>query len=337
MSSYVIKEFLGFLCLAEACEDTCCAGWSIDVPREDYLRFQKIAPDSLKEEIFRNLSHKGDTYSFQNRDDGRCSMLLDNGLCRIQKETSEKELCYTCRKYPRLFFSFPGEKDSVCVSMAASCPVIAQTLVTGEITIVRITDGRAQPFREWKQEQPWDALWYKYEADEAVAKEYLLQKSNVQGLYDTIRFLTSEIFSMFAHNNEDCVSRLLEGLFPLVQCDDASCFEAFTRFLSRSKDLWLRVKTNYIAYRFFSKGAEGFLDVSEVLTGVQGELLLLRALAFSQMLQKETDQRMEIEDWEKSIRIMYRNCAHGKYTVQKLTSIFQQMFQQEILWNIILQ
>lgn len=337
MSSYVIKDYLGFACLAEACEDTCCAGWSIDVPKEDYLRFQKIAPDSLKEEILWNLSHKGNSYYFQNRADGRCSMLLDNGLCRIQKETSEKELCYTCRKYPRLFFSLQGERDSVCVSMAASCPVIAQTLVMGEIIIVRITDGKVQSFPEWKQEQPWAELWCKYEADEAVAKEYLLQKSNVQGLYDGIRFLAAEIFSTFDHNNEDCVSRLLEGLFPLVQCDDTSCYEAFMRYISRSKELWFRVKTNYVAYRIFSKGAEGFSDVSEVLTGIQGELLLIQALVFSQMIQKETEQRIELEDWEKSIRIMYRNCAHGKHTMQKLTSIFQHMFHQEILWNIILQ
>lgn len=337
MRSFVIKDYLGFTCLADNCEDTCCTGWRITVPKEDYQRFQKLEPDSLREDILLNLSLKGNSYYFQNKADGRCSMLLDNGLCRIQKETSEKELCYTCRKYPRLFFSIPEEENSVCVSMAASCPVIAHTIVTGEITIFQIVDGKAHSFPDWKKEKPWVDLWSRYHVNEGVAKEYLLQKSNEQALYDGMRFLAAEIFSAFEQSNEDCVTRLLEALFPLVQSDDQACFEAFLSYLPISKKLWFRMKTNYVAYRIFSKGAEGVTDISQVLVQIQGELLLIQSLVFSQMMQTKTVDKISSKDWERGVRVMYRNCAHGKKTMQKINSIFQHMFHREVLWNFILQ
>lgn len=57
-----------------------------------------------------------------------CSMVMV--FACIQRNSNEKTLCNTCRKYPRLSFS---DKDTMLLSMAASCPVIIEYLSNDKI------------------------------------------------------------------------------------------------------------------------------------------------------------------------------------------------------------
>ncbi|MBR1740678.1 MAG: flagellin lysine-N-methylase, partial [Lachnospiraceae bacterium] len=122
---YLLNLYASFSCLAGECPFTCCSGWEIEISKQDYERFGGLEPVWLRKEIFKNIREKGEKHYFKNLKNGDCAMLLEDGLCRIEKHTSEKTLCNTCRKFPRIF----GEIGEITAfSMAASCPVVARAI-----------------------------------------------------------------------------------------------------------------------------------------------------------------------------------------------------------------
>ena len=96
--------YKAFSCIADACPDTCCAGWQImidDRSLKKYRRFQGT---------FRNRLHNDiDWEEHAVRQYGhRCAFLNEENLCDMYIEAGSGMLCDTCRRYPRLIVEFEG-------------------------------------------------------------------------------------------------------------------------------------------------------------------------------------------------------------------------------------
>ena len=150
MQCYYIDLYTDFSCLAGACPSTCCSGWKIVVDEEALQRFSLLENQSLKDDIFSHIQEKDGEYRFQNKGDGRCSMLDVDGLCRIQRNLSEKSLCNTCRKFPRITGKVGNR---LWLSMAASCPVVAGYLWDQTIQWIK-KDARNLPTSLGKETIP---------------------------------------------------------------------------------------------------------------------------------------------------------------------------------------
>ena len=125
MKVYVFGAYKDFKCIAGDCMATCCSGWKIVVDKEAYERFKNMENSTLREDILSNIAENNGVCSFKNKNNGDCAMLDSDGLCRIQRNSDEKTLCNTCRKYPRLSFK---RENIMLLSMAASCPVVINYL-----------------------------------------------------------------------------------------------------------------------------------------------------------------------------------------------------------------
>ena len=91
--------FKKFTCIADKCEDTCCAGWEIVIDDETYDKYKKINgkfAERLKNEI---VEDDGEKIFLLKGDD--CAFLNKNKMCDIYSELGEDALCYTCKQYPR--------------------------------------------------------------------------------------------------------------------------------------------------------------------------------------------------------------------------------------------
>ena len=116
-----------FRCIADRCEDTCCAGWEIDIDDETYDKYLSVGGDfgarlieSIKTygeesetseeqngvefgvgvadhtEVERKSEDEGyELHGFRLTDDLRCPFLDDHNLCDIYKELGESALCET--------------------------------------------------------------------------------------------------------------------------------------------------------------------------------------------------------------------------------------------------
>ena len=121
-----------FSCIADACPDTCCAGWQIMIDKKSLNKYRKYRG------IFRNRLHNDIDWKEQSfrQYDRRCTFLNEENLCDIYSEAGPDMLCDTCRKYPRHIEEFEGLRE---LSLSLSCPEAARIFLSHKEKIQFIT------------------------------------------------------------------------------------------------------------------------------------------------------------------------------------------------------
>lgn len=119
-----------FKCTADACEDTCCAGWQIVIDRQSLENYQNVLkPGSKVEKEFRSKMLRSVNWlqgTFRQDKEKRCAFLNEKNLCDMYAKLGEKSLCKTCRLYPRHIEEFEGVRE---ITLSVSCPEVARILM----------------------------------------------------------------------------------------------------------------------------------------------------------------------------------------------------------------
>lgn len=311
-----------FCCLAGKCPSTCCAGWEILVAPKDYERFLQMEPLWLRQDILSNIQERGGRYFFRYQKNGRCAMLDDDNLCRIQRNVEEKALCNTCRKYPRLLNQID---TTLYLSMAASCPVVSNYLVCEKVSWLQSgerTNLSAGNLLLIEDE------WTFYQENQRIAKELFQQKPNTELLYGCFEKLVSGIL--------DIVLQYRKGLELLCffQALEQNTFALIEAFCKDTDFVWHRIVNNYMEYRILSRKIEFPREsAKECVRQACGELFLLRTLAFCEYAKKRSVAK---ERWEELLRMVYRFCVHGKKVSKSFGGVLDCFFSQDYFWNYIL-
>ena len=124
MKIRVPSYFKDFTCIASECEDTCCAGWGIVIDEETYNCYQNIESEFGKKLRSKIVEEDGDNVFVL--DGENCPFLNKNNLCEIYNELGEKNLCYTCRQYPRYMEEFFDLRE---MGISLSCPEAARIIL----------------------------------------------------------------------------------------------------------------------------------------------------------------------------------------------------------------
>jgi len=139
-----------FRCIGSACEDTCCAGWTVPVDRAAWERLQGLPESPLKVLIDASVEFVaegsgGDSGSFRMTEKHRCPLLTPDRLCRIHAELGEAMLPQTCATYPRVPVMTGGVLEA---SLALSCPEAARlVMLSPSLAMPQRTDASADlPF-----------------------------------------------------------------------------------------------------------------------------------------------------------------------------------------------
>ena len=112
-----------FECIADKCEDTCCAGWQIVIDRESLKKYTKIKGD-FRKRMWRSVDWLQST--FKQDEHKRCAFLNDKNLCDLYLSQGEEGFCKTCREYPRHTEEFEGVRE---ITLSISCPEVARILM----------------------------------------------------------------------------------------------------------------------------------------------------------------------------------------------------------------
>lgn len=137
-----------FQCIGGECEDTCCAGWRIEIDKKTYQKYKNeknpTIKNALKKNIKRNRQNQNDfQYAyFQLDNDNKCTMLNEEHLCTIQKTLGEEALCRTCMVYPRQNIQL---NQTIEKSLDPSCPEAARLILLNKDGIDFIEDEAIQP------------------------------------------------------------------------------------------------------------------------------------------------------------------------------------------------
>lgn len=124
---YIIPDYYKkYACIADRCEDTCCAGWQIVVDDRSWRRYLHVR--GLFGRYVRRALRKKD-HTFRQTKDGRCAFLDQNNLCRMYRALGRNSLCRTCRRYPRHVEEFENVRE---VTLSLSCPEVTRILLDRE-------------------------------------------------------------------------------------------------------------------------------------------------------------------------------------------------------------
>ena len=125
----------GFRCIGSACEDTCCAGWTVPVDGAAWERFQGLPESPLKVLIDASVAVSVECSppgsgqglgSFRMTEKNECPLLTPEHMCRIHGELGEAMLPQTCATYPRVWAVTAGVSET---SLALSCPEAARLVL----------------------------------------------------------------------------------------------------------------------------------------------------------------------------------------------------------------
>ncbi len=136
-----------FSCIADQCEDTCCAGWEIDIDDESYAYYMSIVGEfgeKLRQHIRKYENGDEDVYEshgFVLGEKRRCPFLDDNNLCVIYRELGEEALCDVCTDTPRNYLEYGGARE---VSLSASCAEAGRLIYGSSEPVTFVEKGLAE-------------------------------------------------------------------------------------------------------------------------------------------------------------------------------------------------
>lgn len=135
-----------FKCIADRCEDTCCAGWEIDIDDASYAYYQSVGGEfgrKLRQQIQEYGRENEDAYErhgFILQKGKRCPFLDADNLCVIYQKLGEDALCEVCTDTPRNFLEYGGARE---ISLSVSCPE-AGRLLYGSREAVRFVESEVE-------------------------------------------------------------------------------------------------------------------------------------------------------------------------------------------------
>lgn len=133
-----------FICIADKCTDTCCAGWDVVIDGESLENYANLGGEYGKK-IRGLVTLDGDGDSIFAARNGRCPFLLENGLCDMYINIGHGNLCRTCRVFPRFTNAFGARAET---GLSLSCPEAARLIFESENPVTfetEETDGAIIP------------------------------------------------------------------------------------------------------------------------------------------------------------------------------------------------
>lgn len=118
-----------FACIGSACEDTCCAGWRVNIDQDTYKKYRSVKHPEMTELLDKKVTRNRSNPSSVNyakikmNPNGDCPALDENKLCRIQASLGEDYLSNVCAAYPRMTNAVNGILER---SATMSCPEITR-------------------------------------------------------------------------------------------------------------------------------------------------------------------------------------------------------------------
>ena len=130
-----------FRCIADACPDSCCKEWEVDVDSKS-ATFYRTLEGPLGERLRQVLKDTEDG-TIMTIENGRCPMWRQDGLCRIHAELGHDALSQICREYPRIRHDYG---DFVELGLELSCPEAARLILSSPYRMKEtVIDGESEP------------------------------------------------------------------------------------------------------------------------------------------------------------------------------------------------
>lgn len=216
-----------FSCIGDRCEDTCCAGWGVQIDKETYAKYKKVENKELEPLMKSAISLRKEGSSDLAYADikldckGRCSFLNEKNLCNVYIHAGEDYLSAICTFYPRIVRKVDGnfERSSVmsCPEATRLCLLNPKGIVfeqveeaKSKIRIDSVFDTRIDEYKNRAQKYFWDIR---------IFSLTLLQNRNYTLAERLIMLgmIYRRIENLYANNSVDDVPNMLESMGKIIE------------------------------------------------------------------------------------------------------------------------
>ncbi len=206
-----------FHCLAGRCGHTCCEGWEIDIDEASLKRYRAMR-GPFGRRVRECISGEG-TPHFILRENERCPLLNEDGLCDLILQRGEGALCQICADHPR-FRNYWSDREEVGLGMA--CEEAARLILSRKepMRVLMLAEEEGgEPLTEtelWLMDVRRDLLERIKEAGPAARlREYLIYRHIADALYDgrleeRIRFVDRACETILAGWDRNSLADLTE-------------------------------------------------------------------------------------------------------------------------------
>ncbi len=129
--------FDDFVCKADKCTDTCCAGWEIDIDNITLQKYNNVKGD-FSEELQAGISLIDNSCSFRLKDNEKCWFLAEDGLCNIYSNLGKDCLCDICREHPRFYNWYDNATE---MGLGLCCERVCEMLFENDKPFSLTVDG----------------------------------------------------------------------------------------------------------------------------------------------------------------------------------------------------
>ena len=276
---YVIPDYYKeFQCTADGCEDTCCAGWQIMIDKRSLGKYRRVHGE-FGRRLRRSVDWKEGC--FHQSKENRCAFLNQENLCDLYTELGKKNLCKTCKNYPRHIEEFENVRE---ITLSVSCPEVAKILMNRN-TPVKFLAYEKEGEEEYED---FDPFLYSILADGREVMLRIMQNREI-GL--------DERMILVLGLARDMQRRVNRGeLF--------SCEELFERYESDEAKAFAERKGNDITigkkYRFSRKMFRALFRLERLRSDWKPYLIETEALLFSKGEDEYEKMHREFEGWLQS-------------------------------------
>lgn len=128
MHNITVDLYQDFFCIADACPNTCCKGWNIDIDSNTYKKMLDNE-DKLGIPVKDWIEEKDNGYAVKLQSNTLCPLLNEKNLCKVVLTLGPSYLGHTCSVYPRFHRVFGNVTEYY---LAPSCPDIIDKLMLKE-------------------------------------------------------------------------------------------------------------------------------------------------------------------------------------------------------------
>lgn len=118
--------FKKFKCIDKKCDDSCCAGWEVDLDDNSYEYYRSVKGE-FGERLRSVMVYEEGENRFKLRENGRCPFLNDENLCDLYIALGGDKLCKTCAEHPRFANDFGDLREK---GISLSCPEAARIILS---------------------------------------------------------------------------------------------------------------------------------------------------------------------------------------------------------------
>lgn len=146
MKLYAPNYYKKFLCIADRCRHTCCAGWEIDIDEVTLQKYGELTR-GYGQEIQKSIDFEGVPH-FRLCKGERCPHLNEEGLCKIILSLGGDYLCDICREHPRFYHDTVRGKE---VGLGMACEEACRLILNSDdydqmIEIEEVDDNDCSEF-----------------------------------------------------------------------------------------------------------------------------------------------------------------------------------------------